>query len=269
MLGLFRRNDEFNLRQYDRLILSVKYEEQKIRNWIARLEKKRSELISKMNLYKKRNQLILAGIYAKEIENLTILRDVLNYINLKFLAISERLQTIKVVLKAASDLKPLIKSLDEIFPVIASLPVKVEDTLKQLVTSYTELLYFVSPPNAQIKFDLMTPEASEILREVESKVEEEVLKAFPSLPLAMTKTEGKLTDKIGELVEVFAADGGFSLTHRKEKKKLTTKDKVLRYIRLTGNMNVYACARYLNTSPEKVIEALYELAEEGKLKFKA
>ena len=51
-----KRGDGVDLREYDKLIRSVRYEEQKIRNWISQIDKRRNELISKMEIYKKKNQ---------------------------------------------------------------------------------------------------------------------------------------------------------------------------------------------------------------------
>lgn len=266
MFKISNRGNGLNLREYDRLIRAVKHEEAKLRNWILKINRRASELRAKMELYKNRKQMVLAGIYAKEAQNLILLREALNYISLKFLAVSERLDTLRIVLKATLDLKPLLKSLNEIYPIIQSMPVNAGDVFKQLVNSYSELLYLVSPPNPRIVFKLDSIEAAKILQEVEDMLQKEVLEKFPSIPLDKVG-EGRLTEKIGELVEVFAADGGLIQARKPFTKKLTLKDKVLRYIKLTGKMDVYGCARFLNTSPQKVVEILYELAEEGKVKF--
>ena len=258
-----KRENGIDLREYDKLIRSVRYEEQKIRNWVSRIDKRRSELISKMEIYKKKNQTILAGIYAKEVNNLDLIREILNFISLKFLAVAERLSTLKIVLMATNTLKPLLKSLTELYPLIISLSANAEDVVKQLVTSYNELLCFVNPPEAQIRFNIESPEASQILKEVESKVEEELLAKFPRVPMEFSN-ETKLSDKMEELVETLAADGG--LLARKDENS-NIKRKILEYIKSKGDVNVYTLARHLNISPDKVIELLYQLADEGKIRF--
>jgi hypothetical protein len=106
------------------------------------------------------------------------------------------------------------------------------------------------------------------MAELENELAREVINRFPSVPIDL-KAGDNLAEKMEEALGLLAADGGTpAILMERGRSKLSFEDRVLQYFKLQkGKIDVYACAKCLKVSPHRVIEALYELADEGRLSF--
>ncbi len=245
----------------------VNYQRAHMSRLIQKIDSREQMLRSRVDFLKTRDEETRAKMYLKEMGEIVLIKRVLKLINLGLTAVSERLDTMKILFKALSGFRPVAKTVDEAIQHSSFLPMDFKDVMNDLAGSYSELLEILHPPDAQIFFDIGTPEAQKIINQVEKELEKEVISQYPKVPLDTNLKGGNLAEKMEEVITMLLADGGTETTFTKKKRKMSFEDKVLYYMNMKGNIDVFGCARQMKTSPQKVIGALYELAEDGKLKF--
>lgn len=249
---------------------NVNYQRAHIARLIQKITSKEQMLNSKLEFLRSKNQQSRVNMYLREMGDIAIMKRVLILIELGLTGVSERLDTLRILHTAISSFRPVAKSVEEAIQYASLLPMDFKDVMTDLAHSYTELVTILRPPDAHIFFDFQTPEASKIISQVEGELEREILNRFPSVPLNKKVRGERLADKMEEVLNMLVADGGTEVifSDKSRKKKMSFEDKVLYYINMRhGRIDVFGCAKYLRASPQKVIEALYELAEDGRLKF--
>ncbi len=271
-MELFHRREKrgVDLQAYNSMIRGVNYQKARVSQIAEKVKSRERMLHSKCNFYKMKNQEGVASIYHNEIRHLALLKSTLDIIELGLTAVSERMDTLRILYQAFEGFRPVAKSINEVIQNTSFLPGDFDMVLKQLVESHIELTSILHPPDANICFDLRSPEASEIISELECELEREVLNRFPDAPLTTDLRGDNLAERMEKVTSLIAADGGAPLNLKESVRghRLTFEDKVLRYFNLKGgNMDVYGCAKYLGAPHQKVIEALYDLADEGRLRF--
>ncbi len=271
-MEFFRRREKrgVDLFAYNSMMRGINYQKARVSQIAQKVKSREKMLQSKCNFYKLKNQDGVASIYYNEIRHLALLKSALDIIELGLTAVCERMDTLRILYQAFEGFRPVAKSINEVIKHTSFLPGDFDLILKQLVESHIELTSILHPPDANISFDLRSPEAAEVMNKLEQELEREVLNRFPDAPLTANLRGDDLAERMEEVTSLIAADGGapLSLTQNTRNHKLTFEDKVLRYFNLKGgSIDVYGCAKYLGAPHQKVIEALYDLADEGRLKF--
>lgn len=263
-----QKHREYDLNAYNDMIRRVSYQKARICRLREKVRSRETKLASKSNFYLSKDQRSLAQIYQNEVKHIALIKEALEIIDLGLTAVLERIDTLLIIFKAFSGFNSMAESVNDAIKSTTFLPSDFDMVLRQLVESYMELTSILHPPDARISFDLFSPEASKIMAELENELEKEVINRFPSVPLDLKMGEN-LAEKMEEAIGLLAADGGTPTTLRQRgRTKLSFEDKVLQYFKLhKGKMDVYSCAKWLKVSPQRVIEALYNLADEGRLSF--
>lgn len=252
------------------MIRSVEYHKSRIQAMYTQIDNKIKTLKAKMSYLIRIGEVASAENYKREIKLLKRLKNILYTFELGLTAVIERLDTIKVILQALDGFKPAAKAINDAVNAAFYIPGNFQNLLQSLADSYYSLIETIKPPEANIYINLDNPEAEEIISQVEKEVGKIVYETFPSISNINILTSQK--NRVDELLSAIATDGGISekiTLYRPKKQKTRFEDKVYYYMKFIarGKIDVFGCARYLNTSPQRVIEALYTLAEEGKIKF--
>ena len=263
-----QKNRGYDINAYNEMIRKVNYQRARISHLKEKVRSRETKLASKGNFYTMKDQRTLASIYQNEVKHLALIKGALDVIELGLTSVSERVDTLLIIFKAFSGFNSVAKSVNDVIKYTTYLPSDFDAVLRQLVESHIELTSILHPPDARITFDLYSPEAGQIMAELEDELEKEVINRFPSVPLD-SRMGNDLTEKMKEVVSVLAADGGTPTIFKERRKPKTNfEDRVLHHFsHQKGDLDVYGCAKYLRTSPQRVIEALYELADEGRLTF--
>ena len=264
------RKGWINLKNFNMLIRSVEYHRNKIRILHDQIRQKIESLKAKHSYLIRNGEYESAENYAREIRLLNILSDIVYNFELGLLAVEERLDTIKIILQALEGFKPTAKAINDALSAVYYIPGNFNMLLESLAESYIELVETIKPPAANIVINLDNPEAEQIITQVEREVGKLVSSKFPEVPAGVSII--KSGKKVEELITALATDGGFKgsiIPFKTGKTKRSFEDKVHYYFKhiSRGKLDIYGCARYLGVSPQRVIEALYLLAEEGKIKF--
>lgn len=259
-----------DLKNFNMLIRSVEYHRNRIRILYDQICQKINSLKAKQSYLIKNGEYASAENYAREIRLLNILKEVVYNFELGLLAVEERLDTIRIILQALEGFKPTAKAINDALSAVYYIPGNFNMLLESLAESYIELIETIKPPAANILINLNNPEAEQIITQVEREVGKLVSSKFPEVPANVSII--KSGRKVEELMTALATDGGFKehiISVKVNKTKKTFEDKVHYYFKYIsrGKLDIYGCARYLGVSPQRVIEALYLLAEEGKIKF--
>jgi len=268
-LGISHHKNKFNSESYDVMLRQLKHQRVKLSTLSSKIQSKEEMLKIKCDLYNKQSQNKFVSLYMNEIKHLQDLKNVLNIIDLGLMAVYERLDTLKIVFKAFVGFKPTAKFLNDVLKKTRYIPADMENMLRNFTDSYIELTSVIHPPDSNISFNLESPEASGIIKSIENNIESEIIDQFPNIPLS--STTGDLAEKMEEVTDILAADGGYPMLIQNISKKPDVKlsDQILNYIHLkNGNFDVYNCASKLRVPPNKIINTLYELANDGKLRFR-
>ena len=266
---MFRKGG-LDLKAYNEMIRSVEYHKSRIRFMYDQIDAKIKSLEAKMNYLIKNGEIASAENYKREIRLLKRLKNILYNFELGLIAVIERLDTLRIILQALDGFKPAAKAIHDAVNAAYYIPGNFHNLLQSLADSYYTLIETVRPPEATIYINLENPEAEEIISQVEKEVSKIVYETFPSIQNINILTSPK--KKVEELLSAIATDGGFSerlIVNKPRKSKPRFEDQVYYYMKYIsrGKIDVFGCARYLGTSPQRVIEALYTLAEENKIKF--
>ena len=261
---------EFNPKAYNEMIKAIDYHRNRVRLMRNQLKTKINSLISKMKYLIKNGEIASAENYKREINLLRRLEKVLYSFELGLTAVMERLDTLRIILQALSGFKPAAKAINDAVNAAYYIPGNFHELLRSLADAYYGLIETVKPPKANIYINLENLEAENIISQVEKEISKMVYEEFPQVKNVNVLTSPR--KKVDELVSAIATDGGISeklVITKRRKSKPRFEDRVYYYIKYIsrGKIDVFGCARYLNTSPKRVIEALYTLAEEGKIKF--
>ena len=268
---MLRKNDIFDLKAFNQLFKSVEYHRSRVRVLKDQIDNKIKTLDSKKNFLIRRGEKLSARNYEREIKLLNVLKEVLYNFELGLTAVLERLDTIRIILQALDGFKPTAKAINEAINAAYYIPGNFHALLESLAQSYISLIETVKPPEAKVYIDLANPEAEHILTQVEKEVGKIVVEQFPHIPreIPILSSPNK---KVEELISTLATDGGITTGapyYKQSMGKKNFEDQVYYYMTYIskGKLDVFGCARYLDTAPQRVIDALYILAEEGKIKF--
>jgi|Deesub1362B_J571_1020462.scaffolds.fasta_scaffold00004_324 hypothetical protein len=268
---MIKKSDIFDLKAYNELVRSVEYHRTRVKYLRDQIQGKIKTLDSKKNFLIRKGEKLSAKNYEREIKLLTLLKEVLYNFELGLTAVLERLDTIRIILQALDGFKPTAKAINEAINAAYYIPGNFQSLLESLAQSYINLIETVKPPEAKVYIDLANPEAEHILTQVEKEVGKIVVEQFPQIPrdIPILSSPNK---RVEELISALATDGGISTGapfYKQSVGKRNFEDQVYYYMTYIskGKLDVFGCARYLDTAPQRVIDALYILAEEGKIKF--
>ncbi len=292
-------------RKYEMLKKEIGGYQMHIRNIINSIDKKIVAFREKYEFYKKRKEPRFAALYLKEANNLRMLKNVLMTVDMGLLAVNLRLDTMKVVVSALLEFKESTKVINQVIEDARVMSDSFSNYYKSFIDGYIDLESIINIPEIDLAnfVSLQDEDATKIIQAVERKIGEELSKRFPNIPEQLDQILSDDPRKgVQKLYEMLATDGGvyesgagryggYTPTRSRNQiknsilrvnvKKLKTVDArklekievaILRYIINIkrgefGYMDIYQLAKMTRSSPETVLEGLYNLAEAGLISF--
>ncbi len=264
---------------------------------LAKLNARLSKLQSYMEMYKERGDLETASLYAREYKVVYIVREMVWSMMLKIDGVLSRIDTVKTFISAFEGMDQTVEVLNEVAK-FSGVQIKMLETLsRELGNEYINVLHEeVISDRLLNPIVLPLPDAKELLTNIEKTVVKEIAKKFPDVPKELDVDIGEDVSRVvNKLYEVIATDGGTSSTtmvrgkssyvgtlkirintnhiQKHGIKKLDKQERILlnylfRMSRgVSCNINIYDVARLFRTTPLRILDALYELSEEGFISF--
>ena len=264
---------------------------------LAKLNARLSKLQSYMEMYKERGDFETASLYAREYKVVYIVREMVWSMMLKIDGVLSRIDTVKTFISAFEGMDQTVEVLNEVAK-FSGVQIKMLETLsRELGNEYINVLHEeVISDRLLNPIVLPLPDAKELLTNIEKTVVEEISKKFPDVPKELDIDIGEDVSRVvNKLYEVIATDGGATsttLVRRKSSYVGTLKIRInTNYIQKNGikkldkherillnylfrishgvscNINIYDVARLFRTTPLRILDALYELSEEGFISF--
>ncbi len=284
-------------RRYDLLRKEIGGYRMHIRTIIASIDKKIITFRDRYKLYKEKKEYQFATIYLKETTNLRLLKNVLQSVDLGLFAVNLRLDTMKIVVSALLEFKESTKVIDKVIEDIRIVNDNFSNYYKSFMNGYIDLETLINIPELNLsKFlTIDNEDAVKIIQTVERTVGEELAKRFPNVPAELDQIlSNDPKEGVKKLYEILATDGGVKenytytrlgnqMRHRKfQNSILKVNPKMLKRLDISklgkleitilkyivsikkgefGYMDIYQLARVTKSSPESILESLYELAE--------
>ena len=284
-------------RRYDLLRKEIGGYRMHIKTIISSIDKKILMFRDKYKFYKKRKEYQFATIYLKETSSLKLLKNVLQSVDLGLLAVNLRLDTMKIVVSALLEFKESTKVIDKVIGDIRIVNDNFSNYYKSFMSGYIDLETLINIPELDLANFLSTDneDAIKIIQTVERTVGEELAKKFPNVPAELDQIlSADPKEGAKKLYEILATDGGvkenYVYSHLGSQVRrhifhnsiLKVNPKMLRRLDISklgkleiailkyivnikkgefGYMDIYQLARVTKSSPESILESLYELAE--------
>lgn len=287
-------------RKYDFLKKEIGGYRMHIKAIISSIDRKILMFRDRYKFYKERKEYQFASIYLKETSNLRVLKNVLRTVDLGLLAVNLRLDTMKIVVSALLEFKESAKTIDKVIGDIRLMSDSFNNYYKSFMNGYFDLETLINIPELDLAnfLSLDNENALKIIQTVERTVGEELAKRFPNVPAELDQILSKdPKEGVRKLYEILATDGGvredipynkyIAYQGKHVKSKITssilkvdprvlkridpsklgkTEIAVLKYIVNIkkgefGYMDIYQLAKLTRSSPESILESLYELAE--------
>ncbi len=211
VLGRKKIKKEEVIKKYTLVKREIDIYHRNIKGILKNLEFKMSRLYDKYNFYLKRKDLKMAVIYKREIENLKTIRSVLSAIELGVLAVTLRIDTLRIVLSAILDLRDTTQMLVNTLNISKLVSRQFDSKIRDFIRSYLDFKDIVIIPDVELdKFiELSSEDAKKIVSAVERKIGEELSKRFPLIPKQLDEVIGDdIEAGVRKLYSILATDGG-------------------------------------------------------------
>jgi hypothetical protein len=293
------------VKKYNMLKKEIGVYQMHIRSIISAIDKKIERFRERLEYYKRRRELTFASIYVREISNLGMVKSILRSVDLGLLAVNLRLDTMKIVVSSLIDFKDVAKVIDSVISDARIMSENFNNYYKSFIDGYIDFETDAIIPDVNLSafLSLHEEDAIKIIKAVERKVGEELSKKFPNVPSNLDQI---LSDDpkrgVRKLYEILATDGGvyepqvtgsmymsrsrglnplrssilrinINRLRRLDLRRLDKKETaILKYIINVRRgeftyMDIYRLAKTIKTSPESILESLYNLAEMGIVVF--
>jgi len=234
-----------------------------------------------------------AAICANEIAEIRKLTRFLHQVELAIERVILRLETIKELSAIVIDLKPALKTLQNVSAQLFEFLPDVSSELNEINEVICETIYStrLTTDESVIPVNRKTPGGEEILNEVTSVLERQLAEKLPEPPASSTET---LEPEQAHVKQIVALEATCSQTVNKEgsetesvssqnllsfKKaeikefslkveKPTLEDALFEYVKKSkGEIDLLSCSHELDASSEEIEEALKSLGDKGKVRI--